>query len=101
MPALHSKEEWRQAREELHEQLVDWDPFALGASGAPRDEYDVLVFPLMRRLDEGADAEETAHWLAAELPRRFGSTPSAAEIANFSRRLTKWFHARWPTPTAP
>ena len=96
MPALHSREDWRQAHDELQERLVDWDPAGLVAAGGPPDEYFRLLFPLIRQLDAGAGAEEAAQWLVAELPLCFGATPPPAEVHAFARLTAKWFHARWP-----
>jgi hypothetical protein len=99
--ALHTKDDWQQARQELQEHLADWDAMDLLAAGAPADEYEVLVWPMMQQLDGGAGAEQLVAWLSTELPRRFGALPSAAEVETFARRTAKWFHARWPTPAEP
>lgn len=96
MPALHTVLDWKKAHEGLKDQLVEWDPIGLLALGAPWDEYDGLVDPLMRKLDAGASPEETGAWLASELPTRFGSTPPRAEIEAFAQRVASWFFARWP-----
>jgi hypothetical protein len=99
--ALQTKVDWQQAHRELQAQLAEWDAIDLLGAGAPADEYDVLVWPLMQQLDGGAGAEQIASWLSGELPRRFGALPSAAEVERFARRTAKWFHARWPTPPTP
>jgi hypothetical protein len=96
--ALHTRDDWKQAREELQALVAEWDPIDLLTTGAPLDEYDALVWPLMEKLDRGADADEISVWLAAELPRRFGAATAADEVERFCRRTAKWFHARWPMP---
>jgi len=96
MPSLHSKQDWKQAHDELLEQLVDWDPVGLVAAGGPEEEYFQLLFPFIHRLDAGFGPDEAAAWLEAELPMRFGATPPEAEVQAFARRTEKWFHARWP-----
>jgi hypothetical protein len=96
--ALQSKDDWQQARHELQAQLADGDAMDLLAAGAPADEYEVLVWPLMQQLDGGAGPEQLVAWLSTELPRRFGALPSVGEVETFARRTAKWFHARWPTP---
>jgi len=95
--ALRTADDWKQAREELQGRVFEWDPADLLAAGGPPDEYDMLVFSLMQRLDGGAGAEDLTGWLAAELQRRFGQSPPAPDTEVFCRRTAKWFHARWPT----
>jgi hypothetical protein len=96
MPSLYSKQDWKQAHDELQEKLVDWDPVGLVAAGGPQEEYFQLLFPFIHRLDAGYGPEEACAWLQAEISVRFGATPPVEEVQTFARRTEKWFHARWP-----
>jgi hypothetical protein len=46
----HSRERWN----ELRDLVIAWKPNGLIAIGSPRDEYDCLLGPLMRDLEQGA-----------------------------------------------
>ena len=57
--------------------LLEWDP--IGAA-TPDDEYDCLIWPVIRQLESGADAPELATWLREEMAVHFGlDSPSGTE----------------------
>ena len=69
--------------------LNSWDPIGIMQHGAPRDEYDCLIAPVLDLLEAGADAEGIARFLRAELGEHFGLDPGrrAAGIALVSSRI--------------
>ena len=67
--------------------LLEWDP--IGA-GVPDDEYDCLIWPVVRRLESGTDAPELAAWLREEMDAHFG-IDSPRGIDETAERL----HAAW------
>jgi hypothetical protein len=98
--ALQSKDDWREAHKELQALVDAWDPVGLLATGAPSEEYECLVWPLMQRLDGGAGAEELAHWLREDIVRHFG-VPAPPDLEIFSRRAAAAFLARGGVPPNP
>ena len=65
--------------ESIRSVLLAWDP--IGA-GTPDDEYDCLIWPVVRRLESGADAAELAAWLREEMAVHFGlDSPSGTDEA--------------------
>jgi hypothetical protein len=80
----------RQARA-LQVLLNDWDPLCVVTSGGPSDEYDCLVWPLMRLLQEGATPEALTEQLAAALHDDFGVDPQLCATAVFAVRAKNWF----------
>ena len=64
------KHELKQRAQELRALLNEWDPIGLGPGG-PEDEYDCLVWPIMRRLDDNLPAAELTAFLETELEEHF------------------------------
>jgi len=74
---------------ELRARLVEWDPIGAVGAGAPEDEYDCVVWPILRELEEGATARELASYLVAEFNDHFGVR---VEHANeFARATRAWY----------
>ncbi len=55
--------------------LNDWDPIGVIEHGAPQDEYDCLIAPILDRLADGADPSTIAALLTVELRDHFGMDP--------------------------
>jgi hypothetical protein len=66
----------------------EWDPIGLLALGAPRDEYDCLVGPLLTRLDRGDAAATIETWLSRHIPDHFGVAPH--DPGAFAARAIEW-----------
>jgi hypothetical protein len=71
--------------------LAAWDPLGVVRGGAPADEYDCLVLPLVRLLHQGASPKEIAAVLGSELASHFGVAQEGGASAEFAERLSKWF----------
>jgi len=72
-----SKVELRERYRELRELVNRWDPIGVMDDPEwPRDEYECLVGPVLRRLEEGAPVSALAAFPRGELTDHFGlSTP--------------------------
>jgi len=70
------------------------DPIGVGPDG-PKDEYDCLLWPVMRQLEADASPEELCGFLAAELEEHFGHGGDAEGIASFVAQARAWFDASW------
>jgi hypothetical protein len=92
-----TKEQSRKRWEELRDLLVAWDPLNLSKIGAPRDEYDCLLGPLMRHLEQGSTDNVVSSFLAHEFTDHFG-VPSYAEepdVVRFAQLARAWFSEHW------
>ena len=56
-----------------------WNP--VGASGLPADEYDSYVWPILRLLREGADAESLTDHLIGVEKHWFSRSSEGAQLA--------------------
>jgi len=81
---------------ELRTLVAESDPLGLLAVGAPRDEYDCLLGPLMRLLQERASPEECSALLGREFSKHLGVDvpPDAGERMRFAERARAWFSER-------
>lgn len=86
------KQALRRRWRELRTLVNEWDPLGLISVGCPEDEYECLVGPLMRRLEEGVSREDVASFLAREFREHFGCEgPDAKSTANFVAKARAWF----------
>lgn len=71
--------------------LNAWDPIGVIEHGAPPDEYDCLIAPILDRLAAGADPPAIAAFLHAELNDHFGMDPERhlAGIESVSRSVVE------------
>lgn len=67
--------------------LNAWDPIGVIEHGAPADEYDCLIAPILQRLDGGADATGIAAFLRSELTEHFGLDPGPLDVEAVAARL--------------
>ena len=67
-----------------------WDPIGLLSMGAPLDEYDCLVRPLLAALRRDGKPMELQRWLRTFIPDHF-AVSAPPDIADFVRSLrTAW-----------
>ena len=66
----------------------EWDPAALVSAGAPADEYECLVGPLLSRVSEGLSPFELGEWLRVHVTDHFGSCENTEQ---FARRVIDWY----------
>lgn len=92
-----SRAELRQRHRELRDLVNEWDPIGVMDDPTwPRDEYECLVGPLLRRLEAGATADEVAAYLHAELTGHFGLSTPLTQCREWAAAATAWYRARWP-----
>lgn len=65
------RREIRFAARRIHHSLVDWGPIG----GAPDDEYDCMIWPIMSRLASGTDVDSLAQWLMEHTEQHLGIEP--------------------------
>ena len=68
--------------------MNEWDPAALVSAGAPADEYECLVGPLLSRLSQGLSPLELGEWLRADVTDHFGFSKDTEQ---FARRVIDWY----------
>jgi hypothetical protein len=83
----------RALQQVLSARLFAWDP--IGVSDLPEavGEYDCLIDPLMRWLQDGASADVIATWLCQELEDQFGLDPDPEREAALATELVDWWKA--------
>jgi hypothetical protein len=92
-----SRVQLRERYAELRDVVNRWDPIGVMDDQTwPRDEYDCLVGPLLRRLEEGAPISALASFLQAEFTDRFGLSISGEHVNRWAREARHWYDARWP-----
>ena len=93
-----TKAQSRKRWAELRALVADWDPLGLLAVGGPGDEYDCLVGPLMRLLENRARGDEISAFLEGEFSGHFGLNvyPDGQERSRFVDQAQMWFSKSWP-----
>jgi hypothetical protein len=90
------KQAIRQRGRELRTLLVEWDPIGvMGPDGAPEDEYDCMLWPLMRLLEAGGSATDLSQHLMNELQEHFGQPTEPRDVEPFASRAKAWFDDKW------
>jgi hypothetical protein len=84
------KARMRERGRQLRALLNEWDPIGVGPDG-PKEEYDCLLWPVMRKLEDGAPEEQLVTFLVSELEGHFGLTGDASNVEAFASRARKWF----------
>ena len=79
-----------QRSRELRVLLNDWDPIGVG-SGGPDDEYDCLLWPVLRMLEDNAGVDTLTSFLTVELHDHFGVDGRFAAPNDSAFRSRKWF----------
>lgn len=90
LPKKESRRRWR----ELRGAVNNWDPVGLLELGAPEDEYECLVGPLMHMLDNGSSPEEIADYLNQHIPDHFG-VPIREGAQEFVKGIVSWSSVHW------
>ena len=80
---------------ELRTQVNAWDPLGLIGMGAPLDEYDCLLGPVMRMLESGDAPTKIAVYLDHEFVEHFGDAPRDFGSSGFAAQARRWFDERW------
>jgi hypothetical protein len=83
----------RQRGRELRALLNEWDPIGVGPSG-PSDEYDCLLWPIMRMLEDGIGQEQLVSSLKNQFTEHFGGRWDPQGAASFAERARAWFRSR-------
>jgi hypothetical protein len=77
--------------------FCEWDPIGvMDDPDWPRDEYDCMVGPTVRLLEEGATENEIADYLYREITEHFGLSGDRQDCHSFARRLRTWFNENSP-----
>jgi hypothetical protein len=79
---------------ELRDLVNAWDPVGLIADGAPVDEYDCLVGPVLRRLEANDSPSAIAEYLSATFDDHFGVPLQNPK--RFAEQVVEWYSRRWP-----
>ncbi len=71
------------------EDLIDaWDPAGLLQIGAPKDEYECLVAPILSHLKRGDDPVQLATWLQSYIADHF--EVSSPDARAFAEKVWAW-----------
>jgi hypothetical protein len=89
-----SRQRWRQ----LRDLACGWDPIGVIPSGAPRDEYDCLIAPILRLLETGASEKEITQFLADQMKNHFG-LKNVSDTQEFAKKVKTWYTDNWPGST--
>jgi hypothetical protein len=75
---------------------MEWDPIGVADVPECRDEYDCVMGPMLRMLEQQATEEQLSMFLQTELRDHFGLTsePPARQDA-FAAKARAWYQARW------
>ena len=77
--------------------LIDqWDPVGLLKRGAPKDEYECMVGPVLSHLERGTSADQLAAWLHSYIADHFGV--SSGDARPFAEKACAWHRAQPPQP---
>jgi hypothetical protein len=91
-----SRAELRARFRELRDLVNTWDPIGVMADPEwPRDEYECVVGPLLRQLEEGAPVNEITGFLYHEFTDHFGLDVSRASTMVWAEEAVSWFARRW------
>ena len=88
-----TKEQSRARWRELRNLVNDWDPVHLISEGAPEDEYECVVGPLIRLFEQSSPSGNIASFLECEFEEHFG-VPGVDATA-FAETASAWYRARW------
>lgn len=72
--------------------LWRWDAIGVRPDG-PRDEYDEMIWPIVKRLREGRSTAEIAEWVGAHVREHFELRPRPDADAELAAALQRWWMA--------
>jgi hypothetical protein len=82
--------------------MCDWDPIGvMDRLDWPRDEYDCMIGPVLRLLEQGASIDELRAFLGKEVTEHMGISCIDAEVRRVSETLKKWFSDNWRDTRTP
>lgn len=91
-----TKEDLRRRAAELREMVNRWDPIGVMSDPEwPRDEYECLVGPLLRRLEVRTAPDAIAKFLHHEVTQHFGLGIALAPCAAWAAEAVAWYEIRW------
>lgn len=91
-----TKRELRQRSSQLRELMCDWDPIGIMDNpGAPRDEYDCLLSPLLTLLASSASEAEIAKYLRHQIVHHFGLSSADYDFTAVAKRVQAWYDRGW------
>ena len=87
-----TKQELTQRSSQLRELMCDWDPIGImDHPGAPRDEYDCLVGPLLTRLASSESEADIAKYLRHQIVHHFGLSATDYDFNAVAKRVKAWY----------
>jgi len=86
-----SRDRWR----EMRDLAFEWDPIGVGDNPECWDEYDCIIGPLLRMLEQDATPDQLSAYLQTELRDHFGLSPIPTREDEFASRAAAWFQDRW------
>ena len=90
-----TKDKSRQRWSELRALLNEWDFIGVMDDPSwPRDEYECLIGPLMRRLESRQTVPELARFLEDNLRDHFGMH-RVETLDDFAKRVKTWYETHW------
>jgi hypothetical protein len=94
MPPKRRHTRLRKLNRGLQDLIDEWDPVGLLKLGAPKDEYDCLVAPILSRLERGESSDQLAAWLGSHIADHFGVP--CADAHRFAAKALAWHDALPP-----
>ena len=88
MPSKRRHTRVRQLNRGLQDLIDQWDPVGLLKLGAPTDEYDCLVGPILSHLKRGESSDQLAAWLGPYIADHFGVP--CPDARRFAVRARAW-----------
>jgi hypothetical protein len=67
---------------------MEWDLLGVAGISEAADEYDCMVWPLVRLLDAGASTETICSWIESEVVDHFGVSVNREREAALAKSLT-------------
>jgi hypothetical protein len=71
--------------------LNAWDPIGTDDPDPQHDEYDCLLWPLLRALEQDASVEQLAEVIERHLVDHVGLNPQPGPSTAFAERAKAWF----------
>jgi hypothetical protein len=92
MPPKRRHTRLRKLNRGLQDLIDEWDPVGLLQIGAPKDEYDCLVGPILLHLERGDSPAQLAAWLQSYIADHFEM--SAPDALPFAQKARAWHDAQ-------
>ena len=89
-----SRREIRERSTQILALLSRWDPMRVSPDWV-QDEYECMTGPLLTMLQRGAQQDEIATYLEAELDHHFGVGVDRDNALATARRVLSWYERGW------